>query len=562
MTRFRVSTPCTCRHRRATTVLLCLLFITALLCPNQFAIADTPAVVKDITHEVSKKNHDPGGWPLPVVSHWANGFGRTNFSSEYQIELLERGHHVVPTLPFPQPGATQYGESAKPWVEKLAVWRAPISLRAGQWESVLYSKEDPRDEPGKWRNLSPAKSPLEIDREGKLTTWLSPWGAVEPWYEAGVYNTASPAFEQLQQWYPNPPRVILLSNNEARVLKPKLDIEAMSKRFVDAHGTGHTNEYIRREMAEGYLERYRALLKGIRDGLQSPAWREHSLLVGYGNFGPPHFGRMDDWAIYSYTTDQRIAPWHLVWDGGSPSYYTHNWNPSTDYRVWSPQVEANNWVFMLEETYAENPDFWFEMSVWDGNVADASKAASGRKMDEYLKAGQKWSPERYAGFVQFGMWLLRPRVVREFRGSTVPRAEFHQDFEALVAAVDRVWDDPALTEFWRHGQLVPNRSRQHPYQVKIPEKWQGVDRWFLLNTNLDPPGKWELTTEVPVFALARVMGEPGQRDWLLYAHSPLRPRDKVEIELPEYGNVTVNVNVGGSFYLVHEKNQSVRAVRN
>jgi len=30
--------------------------------------------------------------------------------------------------------------------------------------------------------------------------------------------------------------------------------------------------------------------------------------------------------------------------------------------------------------------------------------------------GQRWSPDRYAGFVQFGMWLLRPRAVEEFRG--------------------------------------------------------------------------------------------------------------------------------------------------
>jgi hypothetical protein len=97
--------------------------------------------------------------------------------------------------------------------------------------------------------------------------------------------------------------------------------------------------------------------------------------------------------------------------------------------------------------------------------------------------------------------------------------------------------------------------------VNIPEKWRSVDRWFLLSTSLDPPGKWDVMTEVPVFSLARVMGEPGSRQWLLYAHSPLRLREKVEIELPEFGKVTVDVSVDGSYYHVHEKNRSVSPIR-
>src|SRR5205823_3502715 len=119
-------------------------------------------------------------------------------------------------------------------------------------------------------------------------------------------------------------------------------------------------------------------------------------------------------------------------------------------RVWSPQVEAGNWVFMLDEAYRENPDFWFELSIWDGN-STASKPGHVRKKEVYAKAGQEWSPQRYAGFVQFGAWLLTPRVVREFRGSTVRREEFGKDFEAMVAGIDRIWTNPVLTKFWRHG---------------------------------------------------------------------------------------------------------------
>jgi hypothetical protein len=536
------------------------------------AAADVYRVVAEMNRELTKKNGDPGGRPLPVVSHWANGFNRPKFSSDYQIGLLAQGHRVMPTIPFPRPGAAEYPREGKPWIEKLARWKAPISLRAGQWESVLYDKDHPREEPGRWRNLPPEKSPLLINPQGKLENWLSPFGAVEPWYEAGRYNTSSGAFAQLQQSYPDPPLVILLSNNEARKIKTKHNIELRSKRYVDRHAAvggygirayppprGNSGFFQRRAIAEGYLPRYAALLRGIRDGLGSKTWRENSLLVGYGAFGPPHFGRWDEWTVYSLTTEDRIDPWHLVWEGGSPSYYTHNWNASTDYRVHSPQIESMNWVFMLEEAYAERPDFWFEISVWDGNTTDKTKPGA-RKKGFYLREGQEWSPERYAGFVQFGLWLLRPRVVREFRGSTMPRDEFGRDFEALVEAVDRVWQDPVLTRFWRHGQLVPNRSRKHPYQSKIPEKWRDIDRFFLLNTSLDPPEPWQLDTEIPVFSLARRIGEGPNRQWLLYAHAPVKTRQQVRIEIPEFGQVTVDVTPGGNFYLIKASDRSATPV--
>src|SRR5512136_2655388 len=111
-----------------------------------------------------------------------------------------------------------------------------------------------------------------------------------------------------------------------------------------------------------------------------------------------------------------------------------------------------------------------------------------------------YSPARYAGMVQSGMWLLRPRVVREFH---------------------------------------------------IPEEFRARDRWFLLDTNLDAPrpwtfvppklGKltpggfvepqhpWEQTTKIPVYSLALVKGQSPQRRWLLYGHSPWGPRKSVEV---------------------------------
>jgi proline racemase len=65
---------------------------------------------------------------------------------------------------------------------------------------------------------------------------------------------------------------------------------------------------------------------------------------------------------------------------------------------------------------------------------------------------------------------------------------------------------------------------------------------------------------MPVFTLARVIGEKPRREWLLYAHAPMGDRTGVEVAIPDYGPVRVDVSLGGSFYLVSEADRSVTAV--
>jgi hypothetical protein len=163
--------------------------------------------------------------------------------------------------------------------------------------------------------------------------------------------------------------------------------------------------------------------------------------------------------------------------------------------------------------------------------------------------------------VQFGMWLLRPRTVREFRGYQDTLAQAESYFLPMVAAVDRAHNNSTLNEFWRTGELVANRTHQHPYQSLIPKEYQNVERWFLLDTSLDPPRPWELGTQLPVYSLALVKGRAPRRQWLVYAHSPLKSRDKVQVTIPGQKAVTINVDMAGSFYLVDEGTLRVQAVK-
>jgi hypothetical protein len=150
--------------------------------------------------------------------------------------------------------------------------------------------------------------------------------------------------------------------------------------------------------------------------------------------------------------------------------------------------------------------------------------------------------------------------VREFRGWTERRSVQGQYFLAVVAAVDRVYADDVLTRFWRKGQLVANTAHDHPYQAKVPEEYKERPRWFGLDTDLDPPRPWGYGAELPVFALALTLGQGAEREWLVYAHSPLATRDGVKVTIPGYQEITISVPPQGVFYHVIEKTHEANVI--
>ena len=130
-----------------------------------------------------------------------------------------------------------------------------------------------------------------------------------------------------------------------------------------------------------------------------------------------------------------------------------------------------NWVFMLDEIHKTRPEFWFELSTWDGD----QPGAGNDKRRFYAKQGQLFTPARYEGFVQYGMWLTRPRVVRDFRGYLETIEYAGPYFQPILDAVNRVYRNAdVLQKFWRQkGTLVANRKGKHPFQADIPPEMQG-----------------------------------------------------------------------------------------
>lgn len=514
--------------------------------------AQTPsAVATGIREEALRSNESNLGRPLPLAGHWNLGEAKNGFGPAYQMKMIERGHYLLPWFLMPNANANpddprwiSYYEAS---IKRAAQLQAPIALIGTQWEVMLSVDDD-------YVNLAPDRNPNVVMADGKIRREVSPFGPVGAWYEAGVKWGSSPMMKKLQEWYPDPPLLLFISNNEHVKLQwTKVEED---RRFIRLFGRGRDDDFKRKTVGDGWIARYRALQDGIRDGLSNAKWKEKALFIGYDAFGPAHFGRWAGWMEYSLYSQERIDPWPLAWDGGSPSFYVFNWAAMTDYTVFSPQVETMNWVFMQAEARRLNPNFWFEMSVWDGH----EPTMENDKRKTYARAGQQFTPERYGGMAQFGMWLLRPRTVREFRGwqDTLEQAESY--FLPIVEAVDRVHRNPTLREFWRKGALVANRAGSHPYQTAVPAEYRKVDRWFLLDTSLDPKRPWELGTPLPVFSLALTLGSAPQRQWLIYAHAPLGARQGVQVTIPGFRAVTINVTVAGSFYLVDEKSGRAQAV--
>lgn len=504
-----------------------------------------------IREEAVRSNKSPQGRPLPLASLWPTGVRPDGFDPDYQLELMQKGHYLLPV--FQQPPAANSATSNLPpryydeALRKLAAHRLPLSFISTQWESLLTT--DPL-----FSSLPKTRNPNVIDLSGTIHRKVSPFGEAAIWQTAGERWTATQALERLQKLYADPPRIFFVSNNE----HPKLtwnDLRSDARYAASGIDT-QDPEAAKKLLVESWKERYQRLFSGMRMGLRNETWRKNSRFIGYSAFGPPFMGRFDGWEKYALNVGGVIDPYPGIWDGGSSPFYVRNYDGSTDYTVWSPQIEAMNLVPMLEDAFRANPEFWFEISTWDGY----RKGAKGDRPELYRQRGQVYGPSRYAGMVQFGMWLLRPRAVREYRDSIEKRDDVGPYFVAVMRAVDRVHTNPMLKAFWRDSRIVPNNSGRHPYQVRIPPAYERRRRWFLLEADLNPPRPWNLVTELRVFALARVRGSVPRREWLVYAHAPRGEEKRAEVEVPGYGLIEVSVPVAGAFYRVREKDRTVQRV--
>lgn len=519
------------------------------MAPSDLAFAAAEVINRETNYALAGSTTRP----LPLLASYN---GRTwGWGPEYQMKLLEKGFKILPWFNWPEnlnlsspTSVTNFDAYFKTYLEYCKDLEIPIHFRGTQWERILITDSTYCPDAANCSSIvTPEDGATRLTPFGNITYWDAP---------ASVYFDTD-AMRRVRSFYPEPPQIFFHSNNETQKLQwHNAELDA---RYVAAYGTSQTDNAKREIFGDLWIDRFNRMIDKNRSVLPSTYWKNNSKFVSYNALGYRHFGRWSGWMDYSLITEDQLTPDWDMWEGSTASYYDNNWEPkSTDYTVRSNQIEAMNYLFQIEEMKTVNSDFLVEMALWDGNekwwpaLGYAPEYEKLSKTCQYLGKGQTYTPDRFEGWAQFGLWVLRPHVIREFRFYADRLVDWEPYFERLISIVEKIHNSEELTEFWRDGELVPNRDYSHPYQTNVPTKYANVDRWFLLNTSLDPVRPWKLDTALPVFSVAFKLGQVGERRWLLYAHSPLQYRPAVRITIPDYGDVVVNVPREGAFFTYSE----------
>ena len=404
--------------------------------------------------------------------------------------------------------------------------------------------------------------------DGEKSRLMDPFGPVEGWAAFGEYWAGNAAMRKVQEIYPDPPMVVFLNNNEGPRVRSANQVPEDYPRFTAIHGEGPFTRY-EKDVAirEGYHKRYEAMMSTMRETLEKPAWRENTTFVAYNSiWGAAYIGQGNrPRPGITFDPDSGWQEWR-VFDGTMPELYDNDWQPAkTDYRPWSPQTEAMNYASVLDRLFDIDPDLYWSSIVWEGGrVADVWRGRRGSsKTYHYITRGQRWDFDRYEGWVQFGLWVTRPRAYREFRWPPSERHAFDEGaFTAVVNSVNRPWKNDVLKRFWRFGELVPNPDESHPWSLDAsqPQWVKDLDRWYLLTCDANPPrSEWDSNTRIRVFSVALELGEEPEREWLVYAHAPLGAVARPTLQLPGYGELTLpSVPKTGSFFHVKEHGKEHR----
>ena len=527
--------------------------IRATAANNKLPAAAIRAEANEIRAEATRPNFSKRGRPLPLACSWIT---REGWGPGAQLRLIQQGHFLLPSFAFPgHPNPRSYYSQAfinyyKRPLEQARQLKLPICLlNIGSWGPV----GELATSPAYWR-LPPRQNPDVVTAKGEVLHQVSPFGAIQPWRNVGRLWIRNAAMEKLQQWYPNPPRVIFLFDNEAPRLVWSQAPE--DRRYLTRYGR-RRDDYFKKQVAgDGWITRYRMLHKTMRNSLVAPAWKKHLVIIGY-NAGNTAYWPY--WLKFSMYIPGRVDIAPLMWDGGDVPYYLDASNPITYYTDLSPQIDFMNLALQLPAMYRLNPSFWYEISPWDGHNPAPQATAATDKLKYFARMGEPFTPVRYEGFVQFGMWLLRPRAVRYFAIPPSRAMEQSPYFMALVAAVDRIYHNRILRQWWRHGKLlvVHRRTAESGASREI----RGNKHWFLLQATCNPKQPWTLSTTIPVMSLALTRGPVPDRQWLVYAEAPMGQRNSVRISIPSYRAISVNVPEGGAFYQLSEKTGGVRLVQ-
>jgi len=475
---------------------------------------DIQTIASEVTSTMLTAFSNSSERTLPLVANWNVGIPKYSDGLDplYLINRFTYGEHLVPTWKLDSYyndniGLSYYETSIK----KAAALGLPLIFILPSPESAL-TKDDVYFSMGKTQN------PNVITVKGTVLPELSPFGPDSLWKEVGGQWSTTTLMTQLQEWYPNPPLVIFIDEDTSKKLSwSKL---ATSSRYIEQYPTNTSNEFKRTLINAKWLEKYRQLHEGFKQGFTKKAWKQNVKFVTRNQLAV-NMGATSDWINNATTTNQYANIWPLTVDG-----LTINFNLDGDKTdtTDTPYRLLNNLPFMLEEAKELNPNFTYQLSI-DAN----------QKID---------NPQRYRGFTQFALWFLRPSIIRQAPNKTT-KNEINPLFQQVVDSVELIHNSDVLADFWKNGKLVSTGTSQ--YKQNIPINYQSVPREFLLKT--------DASSLVWAFALEK--GKTPNREWLIYTQSPKKNLTDTTATIPNFKNIKLKTMQEGNFYLLHELHSDI-----
>ena len=559
--------------------------------PNGDKFDDALKIAREIRYEATLPNYgvapnvpgqDDVGHPLPLQTCWWGG-GLSSHRNKDRIfdttlkaqvdRILVNEQYVLLTLELVPITHWRYSVFWGDTLDTVKLYDLPVTLVIPNQMSILWSAPyfslppetnacpryaGPGDDPNTFlKMLDPLAPSMAILRQGGAECVTRDFDGESP-----------SAFIELQQALPTPSRININWNNEdPRHWGPDTWRNVRFREQNPEYGP----DWNANSVPIGVFQNatfntpiYQEFNAGFRGALT--AW-QNATFVAYA-YGKQHsYQRSGQWDInWSYLTPDDISPDAdpLAWDGYSPDHvYLNPWEgASTDCTCWSPQVIVQNNRWVQDAIYAKQPDAWYELSVY-------STWAKWANISHDNPAGELglFSFDRLRAAWTFCMWIHRPRAINTFIGADAHQNNADASNDLAASICETIHKNSTLKRFWRKGTLVENHDRDHPWDI-LPDgtyTWTEGHRWFQLTTSVDNPdlsigraGLWY--SVIPVFAVAHVLGDAPNREWLIFVSCPQDDYATCDITIPDYKAVSVELDSVGKYYLVDESADSVEEV--
>jgi len=464
---------------------------------------DIATMASTVTNQMLKAFSNTTEKTLPLVANWNAGIPQYSdgLDSMYMINRLVNGEHTLPSWKL----APYYNDTIgldyyEASIKKAAELGLPLVF-------ILPSPESALTKDAVYFSMDKTQNPNVITTGGIVLPKLSPFAPDALWNEVGEQWSSTSLIAQLQEWYPNPPLVLFVDEDTASKLS--WSELSSSSRYAKNYPTDGDDNFKRNLVNAAWMEKYRQLHKGIKNGFTQDGWKNNIKFVSRNQLAS-NMGRTSTWLNSATTTKQYANIWPHTTNALTIDLNLDNTTTYSD---------INNLPFMLDEAKQANPNFTYELSINANSTID--------------------NPQLYRGLTQFALWFLRPSIIRQTPNQTT-KDEINPLFQQVVDSVDLVNDNEILADFWQNGKLL--KTGESTLESNVPTQYQTIPRWFLLKTD----------SNQKVWSFAIEKGETPNREWLIYAESPEDNVTDVTVSIPNFGDMVIDTTQEGSFYTVNE----------